>query len=134
MESMSSQRDQVRVDQSVVDLWERVLGSTSSHDVAFETADKPVTAHSLLLSEASPVLKAMLHSPMREGETRQIEVKDTSSSGVQLFLETLYTCSSRSEPTCIDVLAALDLAHRWQVNGVVIILAEVLEAGSGLYS
>lgn len=125
--SMSSQRDQVRVDKSVVDLWERILESTASHDVAFQTAGKPVTAHSLVLLEASPVLKAMLHSPMREGGTRQIEVRDTSSSAVQLFLETLYTCSSRLEPTCQDVLAALDLAHRWQVNGVVVILSEVLE-------
>lgn len=60
LDATSPRRHQVRVDQSVVDFWERILGSTSSHDVSFQTADAPVTAHSLALREASPVLKAML--------------------------------------------------------------------------
>lgn len=130
VECMSNQRHEVSVDKSVVDLWERVLDSTSSHDVTFQAADKPVTAHSLVLVEASPVLRAMLQSPMREGGTREIEVRDTNSSAIVLFLETLYTCSSRLEPMAVpDVLAAIDLAHRWQVSGVVGILAEVLQEG-----
>eukprot|EP00438_Fugacium_kawagutii_P020902 Skav211793 [mRNA] locus=scaffold305:268434:270184:+ [translate_table: standard] len=125
----SSQRHQVHVDQSVVDHWERFLGSTSSHDVTFLTADAPVTAHASFLQEASRVLKAMLSSSMKEGETRQIEVRDASRSAVQLFLEILYTCSSSSsEPSCEDTLAALDLAHRWQIGGVVGILEEILQA------
>eukprot|EP00438_Fugacium_kawagutii_P030870 Skav213461 [mRNA] locus=scaffold3211:25456:27240:- [translate_table: standard] len=113
------QRHQVRVDKGVVDLWERILGSTSSHDVSFQTAGGPVTAHSLVLQEASPVLKAMLGSSMKEGETGQIEVRDASSSAVRLVLEILYTCSSSSfESSCEDTLAALDLAHRWQIGVV----------------
>eukprot|EP00438_Fugacium_kawagutii_P020955 Skav211846 [mRNA] locus=scaffold305:845915:847355:+ [translate_table: standard] len=124
----SPQRHQVRVDQSIVDLWERILGSTSSHDVNFLTADATVSAHSLVLQEASPVLKAMLSSCMKEGKTGQIEVRDASSSALRLFLEILYTCSSSSsEPSCEDTLAALDLAHRWQISGVVGILEEVLQ-------
>lgn len=66
------------------------------------------------------------------GETRQIEVRDASSSAARLFLEILYTCSSSSsEPTCEDTLAALDLAHRWQISVVVGILEEVLQVLRG---
>eukprot|EP00438_Fugacium_kawagutii_P035904 Skav206061 [mRNA] locus=scaffold288:80674:81153:+ [translate_table: standard] len=71
--------------------------------------------------------KAMLSSSMKEGETRQIEVRDASSSAVRLFPEILYTCSSSSESSCDHTLAALDLADRWQISGVVGILEEVLQ-------
>ncbi|CAK9001913.1 unnamed protein product [Durusdinium trenchii] len=120
-------REKVAIDQSVVELWERVLDATASHNLTFETADGPVTAHAHVLMEASPVLKAMLDSSMKEGETRRIQVKDSPSRGVSLFLETLYTCSTRSEPNHETVLIALDLAHRWQVYGVVNIFAELLQ-------
>eukprot|EP00913_Durusdinium_trenchii_P024977 g23443.t1 len=64
-------REKVAIDQSVVELWERVLDATASHNLTFETADGP--------------------------------------------------------PNHETVLIALDLAHRWQVYGVVNIFAELLQ-------
>ena len=54
------------------------------------------------------------------------KTKDTNSSAVTLFLETLYTCSAQGDPHYKTALAALDLAHRWQVEAVVAILADPL--------
>merc|ERR1712046_420444 len=64
---------------------------------------------------------------MVEGTRRSIEVRDTPSQGVQFFLDLLFTGTS-----CLDfdhsiALAALDLAHRWQVNAVVTMLEGVLQ-------
>ena len=39
---------------------------TSTHNVIFETADGEVSAHEQMLAVASPVLKAMLESCMKE--------------------------------------------------------------------
>ena len=39
----------------------------------------------------------------------------------------LYTCSMQTEPDYSTVLHALDLAHRWQVEVVVTILAQLLQ-------
>ena len=114
------------VPQSVVDIWESVQRMTSTHNVIFETADEEVSAHDLVLVAASPVLKAMLESTMKEGSSKRISVKDSSGSGVRLFVDMLYTSSTRDEPDYKTVLVALDLAHRWQVNGVVTVLAGLL--------
>eukprot|EP00435_Cladocopium_sp_Y103_P058190 s221_g20.t1 len=113
-------RPKVAVDNSI----EKVLDATASHNLTFETADGTVTAHAHVLTAASPVLKAMLDSSMQEGESRRIRLEDCSSSSVSLFLETLYTCSTRSDPKSQTVLMALDLAHRWQVFGLVAIFSE----------
>ena len=61
---------------------------TSTHDLLFETADGEVSAHEQILTAASPVLKAMLESIMKEGSSRRIQIKDSSESGVSLFLDT----------------------------------------------
>ena len=39
----------------------------------------------------------------------------------------MYTCSTQGDPDYKTVLEALDLAHRWQVEVVVPILADLLE-------
>ena len=77
------------------------------------------------------MVQAMLVSPMKERQTKQIKIKDTSSCAVTLFLEVLYTCSSQGDPDYKTALSALDLAHRWQVEVVVEILADFIE-GPGL--
>ena len=117
----------VSVHQGVADLWEKFLLAKASHDLKIVTSDGIVTAHAQMLKEGSSVLRAMLESPMKEGQTQCIEVKDASSSGVSLFLEILYTCSTQSDSDFQTVLHALDLAHRWQVEFVVAILAELLQ-------
>ncbi|CAE7214848.1 unnamed protein product, partial [Symbiodinium necroappetens] len=72
---------------------------------------------------SSPVLRVMLESSMVEGKQKRIKVKDAASSGVSLFVEMLYTNATRHGPDYKTVLTALDLAHRWQVENVVQILA-----------
>lgn len=89
----------ISIRQGIVDLWERCLMDTSSQDLTFNTADGEVTAHSHVLAQASPVVAAMLSSPMKEGQKCLIEVKDASSNSVSLFLELLgqSTKSSHSD-------------------------------------
>ena len=84
----------VSVHQDVADLWEKVLLAKDSHDLKIVTSDGLVTAHAHMLKEASSVLRAMLESPMKEGQAQCIELKDTPSSGVSLFLEILSASNS----------------------------------------
>ena len=60
-------QQKVSIDRSLMTRWERILNDTSTHNVTFETADNPVTAHDWMLREASLVLKAMLESSMQLG-------------------------------------------------------------------
>ncbi|CAE7369889.1 klhl36 [Symbiodinium necroappetens] len=117
----------VIVPQSTVDIWESMRDLTSSHNVIFEASDGEVSAQDQILMVASPVLKAMLESAMKESTSRRIQVKDSSSSGVSLFLDVLYTSSTRQDPDHKTMLEAMDLAHRWQVQGVVQSLCTALQ-------
>ena len=63
---------------------------------------------------------------MKEGTSRRIQVRDSSSSGVSLFLDVLYTSFTREDPDHKTMLEDLDLAHRWQVHGVVQTLSVAL--------
>eukprot|EP00438_Fugacium_kawagutii_P028080 Skav223929 [mRNA] locus=scaffold2593:425766:431664:+ [translate_table: standard] len=119
-------RRRASVDEGIVEIWEKCLHDAASHDLTIETADGQVTAHSCMLQAASPVVQAMLAAPMREGKSQQIQLKDTSRSAVTLFLEALYTCSLAGDLDYQTVLSGLDLAHRWQVEVVVAILADLL--------
>ena len=79
----------ISIHEAVVELWEKQLAAKASHDLTFKTADGEVTAHAQMLKDASSVISAMLASTMKEGQARTIEVKDTNSSSVLLFLERL---------------------------------------------
>ncbi|CAE7294142.1 KLHL6 [Symbiodinium sp. CCMP2456] len=103
-----------------------MLHATGAHDVTFQTRQGTVTAHSHMLIDASPVLKAMLESFTKGGTTQCIEVKDTTKNGVTLLLQMIYTCSSQDEPSYETFLEALDLAHRWQVSDAISIIAQAL--------
>ncbi|CAE7691463.1 unnamed protein product [Symbiodinium sp. CCMP2456] len=122
----SSYGADVTVPQSTLDLWESMRDLTTSHSVIFECSDGKVSAHDQILMLASPVLKAMLTSAMKEGSSWLIQVKDSSSSGVSLFLDLLYTSSTREDPDHSTMLEALDLAHRWQIHGVAQTLCRAL--------
>ncbi|CAE7304406.1 KLHL26 [Symbiodinium sp. CCMP2456] len=121
------QRTKVQVDQGVIDRWEAIKGMTATHNVTFDTADGPVTAHDVALMACSPVLSAMLTSCMAEGASKRIQVKDSSAAGVSLFLDLVYTSSTCSEAHHECAVEALDLAHRWQVASVVRVLEEILQ-------
>eukprot|EP00438_Fugacium_kawagutii_P004783 Skav203120 [mRNA] locus=scaffold447:619283:620113:+ [translate_table: standard] len=120
-------RPRTSVDDGIVEIWDKFLHATSSHDLTIEAADGQVTAHAGMLQEASPVVRAMLVSPMKEAQSQRIQLADASSSAVTLFLEALYTCSSQGDPDHETALSALDLAHRWQVAAVVAILSDLIQ-------
>ena len=122
-----NRRPRASVDEGIVEIWEKSLLAAASHDLTIEAYDGRVTAHSHMLAAASSVVRAMLGSPMKERQTQQIQLKDTNSSAVALFLEALYTCSSQGDPDYKTALSALDLAHRWQVEAVVAVLADLIE-------
>ncbi|CAK9013220.1 unnamed protein product [Durusdinium trenchii] len=130
--SSSQASPRVSIHPGIMDIWEKFYAAKGSHDLTFETADGPVTAHAQVLKEASTVLSAMLQSSMKEGGSRRVEVNDTPGSAVSLFLELLgldtilYTCSSHCKPDYKTALHALDLAHRWQVEVVTALLVEAL--------
>jgi hypothetical protein len=53
------------VHEGIVDIWEKFLHAKDSHDLDIEAADGHVTAHARMLMGASPVVQAMLASPMQ---------------------------------------------------------------------
>jgi hypothetical protein len=87
--SRSASIPRVSVPEGIAELWEKSLAAKDSHDLTIETADGLVTAHAHFLKTASSVVTAMLESPMKEGKAQRIEVKDTSSKAVSLFMEML---------------------------------------------
>lgn len=126
--SKSQHREQAAVELCVVDRWERMLCDEPSHDVVFTTADGPCTAHSSMLKLASPVLKASLESAMLEGQHKRIVVADATVAVVNFFLELMYTGGSCSDVDATVALGALELAHRWQVDDVVMMTERLLES------
>eukprot|EP00435_Cladocopium_sp_Y103_P061871 s1389_g23.t1 len=124
--SQSTSQPRVSIHEGIAELWEKSLAAKDSHNLTIVTADDVVTAHAHMVKAASPVVTAMLASPMKEGKAQSIEVKDTSSKAVSLFVEILYTCSVQDELDHETALEALDLAHRWQVQVVVDILTDLL--------
>lgn len=124
--AMDAKRMQVSVDQGVINRWEVMRDMTETHNVTFETAGGAVTCHDIVLMAASPVLKALLQSPMKEAASKSIAVEETPRAGVALFLDILYMSATRSHPDYEAVLAALSLAHRWEVANTVHILSDLL--------
>jgi len=87
--SPNEARGRVSIDEGIAELWEKSLAAKDSHDLTIETADGPVTAHAHMLKAASSVVTAMLESPMKEGKTQRIEIKDMPGKAVSLFVEML---------------------------------------------
>lgn len=122
-------RNVIPVDEAVVELWDRVLRTKG--DVSFICKDEDVvTGHSAILGEASPVLSAMLKSNrFKEGLDQQIDIPDVSAEALRLFLDLVYCGSSPEEISdATTAIAALDIAHRWQVMHVVDMVARKLKS------
>mmetsp|Transcript_67075 Transcript_67075/g.125323 ORF Transcript_67075/g.125323 Transcript_67075/m.125323 type:complete len:353 (-) Transcript_67075:98-1156(-) len=113
--------DQAQVATFVQDLWVKAQADTAAHDLVLVGTDGKTSAHSCMLAHASPVVAAMMQSGMAEATTRSISV-DCPTAAVNYLLELIFTGStSRAYSTDVG-LPALDLAHRWQVDGAVRIL------------
>merc|ERR1719482_449153 len=74
----------------VVTIWEHCFKDHARADITLLCTDGRAKAHSLLLSQASPVVAAMLASGMREGESREISLPQ-SLRVVELFLALIHT-------------------------------------------
>mmetsp|Transcript_60659 Transcript_60659/g.112519 ORF Transcript_60659/g.112519 Transcript_60659/m.112519 type:complete len:378 (-) Transcript_60659:40-1173(-) len=114
-----------KVSPEIVDMWSNLCTDSSSHDVVVKTKGGDVTVHSVVLSAASPVVAAMLRSGMQEGVNKVVPV-DCPREAVQFLLDLVYTgCSSRESPVTV-LLPALDVAHAWQLSGVVAMMERAL--------
>ena len=123
----TAKRKKVVIDEAALQRWEGIRNKVATHNVTFDTADGPVTAHDVVLMVASPVLAAMLESSMTEGTSKRIQVEDSSAAAVSLFLDMVYMSATASELDYKTVLGALDISHRWEVLSVVIIFEDMLE-------
>ena len=92
------------IHEGIAELWEKSLAAKHSHDLTIKTADGLVTAHAHFLKTAS-VVAAMLESTMKEGRAQRIDVKDTSSKAVSLFLEILGNTNWGLSTACAVLLA-----------------------------
>eukprot|EP00403_Amphidinium_massartii_P004269 CAMPEP_0178382754 /NCGR_PEP_ID=MMETSP0689_2-20121128/6652_1 /TAXON_ID=160604 /ORGANISM="Amphidinium massartii, Strain CS-259" /LENGTH=352 /DNA_ID=CAMNT_0020002959 /DNA_START=85 /DNA_END=1143 /DNA_ORIENTATION=- len=110
--------DKVGVDPSVLDVWDKLRSDEATHDLVLETEELNVTAHANVLAAASPVVAAMLSSGMGEAISKRVKV-DCPAEGVLLLLDLVYTGTSCKPFSASFGLPALDLAHRWQLTGVV---------------
>ncbi|CAE7821566.1 unnamed protein product [Symbiodinium sp. CCMP2592] len=130
----------VSVPEATADMWETVLRDKEAADVKISVVEKQlpedevfvstagtVYAHSLVLKAVSPVLKALLSSPMLEGATGTIQVEGVGMASVHLLLQLLYTGTTPDADHDPNVLlGTLDLAHRWQAAHVVDIVEGAL--------
>jgi len=118
----------VPVAEGVVETWERILNTSEGADVTIAckggngcgAQPAELKAHAPVLRGASRVLRAMLSSSFREGSTARVEV-DFDASAVRLLLNLMYT---GEEVDDVDVtpealLAAVELAHQWDVSHAV---------------
>lgn len=119
----------VRVDEGVVDHWDRILLDTKHADVEFQITDASgeevigrVRAHSLILENASNVLRATLTGGMCEAQIpKVVKVPGASVEAVQELMCILYTGCFRGqeEPSVSSLLNMLDVAHRWSADHLV---------------
>mmetsp|Transcript_41641 Transcript_41641/g.75569 ORF Transcript_41641/g.75569 Transcript_41641/m.75569 type:complete len:363 (-) Transcript_41641:72-1160(-) len=113
--------DHVALASFVQDSWYKVLADKETHDLVLQCVDGSVSAHSCVLCQTSCVLRAMLKTRMLEAESRQIQV-DCPCAAATTFLELVYMGGTLRKYSIATGLPALDLAHRWQVKGVVYLL------------
>mmetsp|Transcript_3115 Transcript_3115/g.7340 ORF Transcript_3115/g.7340 Transcript_3115/m.7340 type:complete len:239 (+) Transcript_3115:498-1214(+) len=112
--------ERMPVDLRVVNMWDRLASDSATHDVELLIGSVKITAHCAVLAAVSPVLKRMLESDWcRENQFKKIELQDSPVSAVRLFIDLVYTGSSFDVFPAETALAALELAHRWQCEGVV---------------
>eukprot|EP00928_Gymnodinium_smaydae_P070161 TRINITY_DN54076_c0_g1_i1.p1 TRINITY_DN54076_c0_g1~~TRINITY_DN54076_c0_g1_i1.p1 ORF type:complete len:156 (-),score=37.42 TRINITY_DN54076_c0_g1_i1:178-645(-) len=72
-----------------------------------------------MLMCASPVVKALLHSSMKETKQKRITLEDCSLAAVEFLMSLIYTGGCSAEHAADTSLHASQLAHRWQVDDVV---------------
>lgn len=118
----------VPVAEGAVETWDRLLSTLEGADVTIVCnpgALPPIElkAHGIVLRAASKVLRAMLSPGFREGEELRVEV-GCDASAVRLLLSLTYTGEEvdDADAAADALLAALELAHQWDVGHAVMAL------------
>ena len=105
-----------------------VLKSGEDNNVRILIDGTQITAHSLILKARSPVFKAMLEAPMKEGITRDIEVKGFDKATISDLVHFMHT--DRVEAAVLEdetrTLLLLQAAHQYEVKKLLAICAEML--------
>eukprot|EP00930_Biecheleria_cincta_P060891 TRINITY_DN46477_c0_g1_i1.p1 TRINITY_DN46477_c0_g1~~TRINITY_DN46477_c0_g1_i1.p1 ORF type:complete len:316 (-),score=29.64 TRINITY_DN46477_c0_g1_i1:15-962(-) len=83
-------------------------------DLTITVATRSFSAHRAMLAAASPVFRRMLEVPMREKHEHRIEI-DAPPEAVEAVLKYIYT---GEEPTGLESLDVLPLAHRYELNNL----------------
>lgn len=83
-----------------------------SGDTEVVCGDRKWRAHAAVLAAASPALKAMVSTGMKESNERRIDFVDAEPDGVKAMLEFLHTGVL---PQDADALSALKLAHMYEI-------------------
>lgn len=74
-----------------LEIWERFFNDDEGKDVWLKASDGVVPAHSVFLAQLSEPLKAMLRGPMREAQTKEIEMPDYTSAQLRFIMRLAYT-------------------------------------------
>jgi len=138
------QTGRLEIPESIVDLWDRILhGSYGDLTIKARSGEVIQKVHAAVFSEISPVTKAMLAAPMREGKDFTIELDDDAAA-VKLFFKVAYTgClpdppggsaeqqqeqqeATSTPPEVMALLGALSLSHRWAASAFTDLFAEQL--------
>lgn len=80
--------------QHVLNHLSKLLESQSMADVQFVIKGEKIGAHLALLASASPVLTTMFESKFKEGQTKSVEIKDTTAAVLKEMLKFIYTGSA----------------------------------------
>lgn len=93
----------------------KLLDSAWCSDVILKTNDNEFRAHRLILSARSPVFSAMFRHNMTENNTGEVDVSDCSTSGLNVFLQYLYTgvADTLSPANVVDLYY---IADKYQVD------------------
>jgi len=123
------------IQEAVVETWERIMLDEAHSDMRLQVTDiegvtvlGQVRTHSIVLRNVSPVLRAALELPMMESRPPKIiNVPGATVEAVQELLNVVYTgCYKSEKPSVSSLLIMLDVAHRWSVDHVVVILEGAL--------
>lgn len=69
----------------------QLLESGQAADVRFKVEEEELAAHKFILTARSPVFRALLNAPMREGQEGDVDIKDVRKPVFQALLYFTYT-------------------------------------------
>ncbi|XP_053401194.1 BTB/POZ domain-containing protein 6-B-like [Mercenaria mercenaria] len=107
----------------MVELFDKSLWTDVKFHFKNQEQEQTIQAHRIVLAARSPVFQAMFFGPCADGKT-EIELKDVEKETFLLFLRYIYsdTITLNKE----NASAVLEMAHYYQVSGLVKLCADFL--------